>query len=144
MNIKSLLIGGVAAMLTVSTVKAQIYHEEDKEDLRAFMRQGTNDHYIDYINYERLGLTVDDTLSWYENEDWVSKVKEVSWAEFESMQRIDSIEWNDSDWDQQYYFRLECKLKLSSPILISLKCPRNNLSELDISKNIREFSPKDR
>jgi hypothetical protein len=48
-------------LLTVTIASAQNYHEECKEDLRAFLRQGTN--------YEKLGLAVEDTLSWYDNEN---------------------------------------------------------------------------
>ena len=117
----------VVAMLTVCTVKinAQIYHDECKEDLRAFARQE--------INYESLGLTVDDTLSWYQNENWVSKVAIISnynrivWSEFDSKMRIDSIRWN--------FLALEGKFKLRSPVLRYLNLYVNRLSELDVSYN---------
>ena len=129
MYCKSLLIGGVAAILTVSTVKAQIYHEVDKEDLRAVMRQGTN--------WQRLGLTVADTLSWNQNEDWVSKVEGVSWSKFESTQRIDSIEWNGivDPTTMAQTPKIRGSLKLSSPILEYLSCYANDLTKLDVTEN---------
>jgi len=107
----------IATVLTVATVNAQIYHEECKEDLREFMRQETN--------FEKLGLTVADTLSWYDNEDWVGKVEGISWIGTEG--RIERISWRSRE--------LEGKLELSSPVLTRFFCNNNNLSELDVSKN---------
>jgi len=137
MDCKSLLIGGVAAMLTVGTVKAQIYHEVDKEDLRAFMRQGTN--------WQKLGLTVEDTLSWYDDEIWVLKLtfSEVGWDwdETENIQRISDIFWGPTIFTTPIpaftSLNLEGNLKLSSPILWYLHCGQNALTGLDVSKNVK-------
>jgi len=116
---RKILLTIIATFLTVATVKAQIYHEECKEDLREFMRQGTN---------QKLVPTVADTLSWYENEDWVSKVWGLSWTETdETLLRIDSVNWSSA--------QLEGKLKLSSPVMRMLICEWNNLTELDVSNN---------
>ena len=106
-----------------NTATAQIYHEDCKEDLRIFMRQGTN--------FEKLGLTVNDTLSWHDNENWVEFIGAAKWIETESMLRIDSFSCNGSS----LYAPLEGKLKLSSPVLEYLACPDNELTEIDVSDN---------
>ena len=113
---------------SAGALQAQIYHEECKEDLREFMRQETN--------FEKLGLTVTDTLSWYDNEDWVPKIstlaRYVEWTEFEDMLRIGKVWWPGSN----HFLKLAGKLKLSSPVLVELICWTHNLTELDVSKNI--------
>ena len=115
------ILTALAVILAINNLVAQIYHEEDKEDLRIFMRQGAN--------YEKLGLVVSDTTSWYENEEWVEKVKGITWIEAENFYlRIEEIRWN--------YLGLNGKLKFNSPDLYLLCCERNNLIELDLSKNI--------
>ena len=108
-------------ILTATIANSQTYHEECKEDLRAFMRQGTN--------WEKLGLEVSDTLAWYENENWVEKVKGVFWIETEDpILRVSRVHWYNS--------KLEGELKLNSPIITILICESNNLTELDVSNNI--------
>lgn len=134
---------GLVIVITLSIgfvkLQAQIYHEECKEDLRAFMRQGNN--------YEILSLTKQDTATWYENEDWVPKIKHsspyagngISWVKTEdSVLRIKSV-----DWESGYYYSITMpsewltgKLKLRSPVLTTLWIRRNNISELDISDNV--------
>jgi len=45
----------IITTLTTPPLIAQVYHEECKEDLRIFLRQGTN--------FEKLRLSEEDTLS---------------------------------------------------------------------------------
>jgi len=132
----------IATVLTVATVKAEIYHEECKEDLREIMRQGTN--------YEKLGLTFADTLSWYENEDWVAKLVNydlegnpigVNWIETEDKQRIYDIYWHPTIFptDPPTYqpLGLEGKIKFRSPVLLYLNCGFNEtITEVDVSENL--------
>ena len=127
---KILLIGIFAILATsifaTNTATAQIYHEDCKEDLRVFMRQGTN--------HDKLGLTVNDTLSWYDNEDWIVFIGGAKWIETESsMLRIDSFSCDGAS----LYAGLEGKLKLSSPVLEYLYCPNNELTEIDVSNNTK-------
>jgi len=147
----------IATVLTVATVKAEIYHPECKEDLREFMRQGTN--------YEKLGLTVADTLTWYENEDWVGKLTHytygppvpditdtngIIWTETVFNKRIEKIRLQANQIEGNVKFHTPdltelqisnnydlIKLDVSENIKLKyLVCWANSLSELDVSKNI--------
>jgi len=118
----------IATFLTVATVNAQIYHEECKEDLRAIARQGTN--------YQKLGLTVADTLTWYENESWVEKIptssniqfyRGINWVQTESKLRIKEVLLTAG---------FEGKFKFNSPVLEHLELMGNKITELDVSQNI--------
>jgi len=60
----------ISSMLFSGLIKAQIYHEDDKEGLRVFLRQP--------INSSIIGLTPSDTLSWYESEEWVEKISTLT------------------------------------------------------------------
>ena len=128
---KALII--IATFLTVATVNAQVYHEECKEDLREFMRQG-----ISWMgdNYQRLGLTVDDTLTWYENENWIPKVIGLTWVETESKLRIKTVDWHNLHNTNLPAFTLHGDLKLSSPVLTHFVVSSNRLTGLDVSKNV--------
>ncbi|MCL2038794.1 MAG: T9SS type A sorting domain-containing protein [Bacteroidetes bacterium] len=122
--VKVLVIAGLM-ILPATKISAQIYHEECKEDLREFMRQGTN--------YEKLGLSEADTNSWITSEDWVPKVKGVSWYENwlepeDPDLRIYEIHWGNLD--------LEGKIKFYTPILMDMYCNNNKLTEIDVSSNI--------
>ncbi len=111
----------IAMMLSVTNLLAQIYHEEDKEDLRAFMRQGNN--------LGRVWLFAEDSLLWYENEEWVEKVIGITWIETEGfILRIEKINWK--------YLGLEGKLNFRSPVLRGLNCSLNDLTELDVSNSV--------
>ena len=113
------LIIAVFFLTAGNVLNAQIYHEECKEDLREFMRQGTN--------YEKLGLSETDTNSWYADEEWVPKVEGVTWIEtYNFYLRIEEFWWN--------YLDLDGKFKFRSPELIGFGC-NNNLTELDVSSN---------
>ncbi|WP_128331271.1 thiol protease/hemagglutinin PrtT [Apibacter sp. HY039] len=64
------------------------YNKVDKEGLRKVLRQGRN--------LSGLGLTASDTLSWEKSEEWVAKVKGVTWKDSEQGKRISRIYW----WSQ--------------------------------------------
>ncbi len=125
-------------ILTATTLTAQIYHEECKEDLRAFMRQG-NDW---FKNFQALGLTENDTLAWYDNEEWVIKIQDIPyrsymhWIEIDSKLRIDSICWNYKNPFYDIPNSLTGKLKFNSHVLKYLNCGFSLITELDVSKNI--------
>ena len=53
------------SMSSLSTF-SQTYHEDDKEGLRAFLRQSSAE--AGEINAQRLGLTLNDTLNWATSE----------------------------------------------------------------------------
>jgi len=109
-------------ILTAITLSAQTYHDECKEDLRAFLRQGTN--------YEKLGLTTSDTLNWDSTDAWISKISDLIWIVDTSVGilRIDTIEWHNLDLEGSMLFR--------SPLITSLDCSFNDISSLDVSNNI--------
>jgi hypothetical protein len=50
-----------------------------------------------------------------------------------SNQQIKKVDW--SNGDNNYPYKLIGKLEFNSPILDTLICDKNNLSELDISNN---------
>ena len=51
---------------------AQIYNEDDKEGLRAFLAQPSA--LAGKTNGERIGLTPDDMQSWLDNEECIVKI----------------------------------------------------------------------
>ncbi|MGM5631192.1 thiol protease/hemagglutinin PrtT [Apibacter raozihei] len=63
------------------------YHRDDKEELRKIMSQGDN--------YLTLGLSVADTLKWRSSEEWVTKVKGVTWKEGSEGKRISKLNWTE-------------------------------------------------
>ena len=107
-------------MLIATMLTAQTYHEECKEDLRAFLRQGTN--------YEKLGLTTSDTLNWDSTDAWISKILNLIWISDNNILRIDTIEWHNLDLEGSMLFR--------SPLMTNLDCSFNDISSLDVSYNI--------
>jgi hypothetical protein len=64
--------------LYYSTItEAPIYHNDDKEGLRAFLRQPSA--WSGKINAQLLGLEISDTLNWQTQEEWVEKVEGLTW-----------------------------------------------------------------
>ncbi len=67
------MLGGCLPVVT-----AQVYHANDKEALRAFLRQPSA--VAGKCNGEKVGLTPADTVNWTTDENWVSKIVEVDWT----------------------------------------------------------------
>jgi len=127
---------------------AQIYHEDDKEGLRIFLRQPSA--VAGKINAEQLGLQISDTINWHDNENWVSKVYGIIWNDNTPKQLIE-IRWisghlagilNASKWTKLQF--LSCGDNQLTALIISanielqtLWCSNNQLTELDLSKNTK-------
>jgi hypothetical protein len=54
-----------------------IYHEDDKEGLRIFLKQQSEEKGT--LNAELTGLDKEDVRSWYKSESWVEKLTGVTW-----------------------------------------------------------------
>jgi len=118
-------------LVMVLVANAQTYHEDDKEGLRKFLRQPSAIE--GEINALQLGLQLSDTIEWYNNEDWISKIIALFWND-EYPKRLLKIGivalgswgWTDIDiagnLDASGFQELE-----------TLICFNNNLSELDVS-----------
>ena len=154
MRAKILLIS-IALIFTAFYAVAQTYHPDDKEGLRAFLRQSSGITGI--TNGERLGLQINDTLTWKNSEEWVSKVTALEWNN-ESPKRLTGIVSNPgypySGWNNKNFFgdlncnkwtaltRLHCAYNQIKNIDIShctnlkeLHCYHNQLTTLDVSNN---------
>ncbi|PXV66784.1 M6 family metalloprotease-like protein/predicted secreted protein (Por secretion system target) [Dysgonomonas alginatilytica] len=127
-----------------------IYHEDDKEGLRQFLRQPSAE--AGKLNLELVGLTVSDTIAWDLSEDWIEKqyLPEVS------------LVWNTESPRRLVDFYIKA-LKISGSLdcskfaelldlgvygtkvyelnvslnkkLENLYCAGDNLTELDLSNN---------
>ncbi|MCL2167970.1 MAG: cadherin-like beta sandwich domain-containing protein, partial [Lentimicrobiaceae bacterium] len=81
------------SLVIKNTLDPPIYHDDDKEGLRMFLRQPS---FVEgKINGERLGLEISDTLNWHIEEAWVSKVINITWNT-QAPKRIDYIGWSTS------------------------------------------------
>jgi hypothetical protein len=65
----------LSAFCLPNMATAQTYHADDKEALRAFLRQSSAT--AGQSNAQQLGLS--DTSAWYANELWVSQVPNLTW-----------------------------------------------------------------
>ncbi|MCL2511317.1 MAG: leucine-rich repeat protein [Bacteroidales bacterium] len=124
----------------------QIYHEDDKEGLRSFLRQLSAE--ADKINAEQLGLTVSDTLNWQIDEEWVNKIVNLTWNT-EVPKRLTQIGWGDKNLTGTLNASIWKKLEVldcygnqltaielgADMALWRLDCGGNQLTELDVSAN---------
>ena len=88
----------MALILTTISPIAQTYHEDDKERLRMFLRQASEEE--GKINAEQLGLVIADTLNWQTDEEWVAKTANLIWNN-ESPKRLIGISFHsdgNSGW----------------------------------------------
>ena len=74
-------------------VKA-VYHEGDKAGLRQFLLQPSAQ--LGKINAEQVGLHINNTLNWEDNEEWVEKIKGLVWNN-EPQKRLVEIRWTFID-----------------------------------------------
>ncbi|MDU1904969.1 MAG: hypothetical protein E6772_09310 [Dysgonomonas sp.] len=73
----------------IFSVKSQNYHEKEKEVLRTILRQSGDRE----TNFNKLGLSVSDTLNWYTSEAWLSKLHNVKWNNLRPS-RLTEMNWN--------------------------------------------------
>ena len=124
------------------------YHPDDKEGLRAFLRQPSAVE--GKINAQQLGLNVSDTTNWQTDEAWVAKVINLTWND-ETPKRLifvkpfsrslagnlDATKWTALE-------ELNCQNNQITTLNISgcmelrvLACDRNELSTLNLSGLIK-------
>ena len=105
---------------------AQIYNEDDKEGLRAFLRQPA--FQIGSTNFQRLGLWYQDTINWLTDEGWINKMSgSLTWNQ-ETPKRLIKINWS------VLYLagNLDCRKWTA---LIYLYCPHSFIKTIDLSNN---------
>ena len=148
---KGLFIFMTVMLLGVTSAWAQTYNENDKEGLRAFLRQPSAE--ANQINAERLGLQIADTLDWQNSETWVANVLNLTWNN-DSPKRLIRISdgypygWSygkklagtldASKWTEltnlNFWLNEVTELIVSANTkLTDLKCNQNLLTELDVS-----------
>ncbi len=141
----------VVAMLSHSSVIAQLYNESDKEVLRKFGRKPSA--VPGKLNIDRMwrsGVPID-TGSWYSNEMWVNNIDGITW-DGASPKHILRIEWSNYHGDKladsidftgcDYldYFRCSgneitgINVK-NNPRLTTIYCGINKLKYLDVTHN---------
>ena len=145
MNDKFLCVAFLCVLI-MSCTNAQKYHEDDKEGLRAFLRQPS---IMDgKLNVEQTGLTIGDTLDWQNSESWVQKIEGLVWND-KSPKRLTEIEWTFRYLGGNLDARLWRDLTVldclsneltainvrSNKMLTALQCTDNQLTALDVSKN---------
>ena len=123
----------LSAFLPLAT-QAQIYHEDDKEGLRNFLRQPSAQ--AGKINAEQLGLTLFDTTTWNANENWVSKVQYLTWNNDNPKRLTHTFSYNTYDSMLGWHSKnLAGTLDATKWIALTvLYCFGNSqLTELDVS-----------
>jgi len=100
LKLAALLLCGLLLFAPATSAQAQTYHPDDKEGLRAFLRQPSA--VAGKINAQQLGLTIADTLNWQTNEDWVPKIYSLAWNNYTPKRLIsigdaDNLGWLDCD-----------------------------------------------
>jgi hypothetical protein len=114
----------------------QTYHVDDKEGLRAFLRQPAA--ITGEINAQQLGLQINDTLNWLTQEDWVSKVIGLMWNE-NTPKRLVTIGYSlDYEWQ---YKNLSGNLNCNYwSELTHLYCNYNQIKTIDAGNNVSLIS----
>jgi hypothetical protein len=106
----------------------EIYHEDDKEGLRMFLRQPSE--YEWEINAERVGLQISDTLNWLTDEGWVAKVVELDWNN-DTPKRLIGIGMGSWGWfDKKLSGNLDCSKWIA---LREIYAMINKIKSLNIS-----------
>ena len=130
----------------ISIQRIKIYHSEDKDGLRIFLRQPSAQ--TNTINAEQLGLQISDTIDWQTDETWISKIEGLTWNN-ETPKRLIQISCigkhlagtlNTSKWIA--LTNLSCPINQLTNLDVSnctaltyLVCEDNQLTNLDVSKN---------
>lgn len=69
------------------------YKQSELSQLKNFLRQGSgNDR-----NFLKLGLTVNDTLTWETSDAWVKKISGAIWTTDNETAQIESIDWSQKN-----------------------------------------------
>ena len=128
------------------TIKAQNYHPNDLEGLRAFLRQPSAVEGI--INAQFLGLTISDTTHWTTNppEFWVHKISVAYWNEdspkrlrsFNCYSRqlagiLDCSKWTALEYSDCYDNKLTALNVSNCRVLRVLRCDGSGIKTLDLS-----------
>ena len=134
-----ILTVSITLLFAAISATAQIYHEDDKEGLRVFLRQPSAE--AGKINAEQLGLQISDTLDWQNDEEWVSKFEKLTWNE-ETPKRLTATGRYDSDYEPDDLFygwdgsNLAGTLNASKwTKLQTLFCENNQLIALNLNAN---------
>jgi len=146
------LLFGLLWFAAATPAQAQTYHPDDKEGLRAFLRQPSD--VAGQINAQRLGLTLADTANWQTNEGWVSKIYNLVWnnatpKRLISIGNAENFGWfscnlagclDAKKWKfiENMYFsgnRLTALNVEGCKELKNLWCPASSLTALDVSTN---------
>ena len=107
------------------SASAPAFLESDKEGLRIFLRQQSDDQ----TNAERLGLSRSDMENWEPNEQWLSKIEGLTWSD-NAPKRLIEVNWSKK--------KLEGTLDASKwSELTDLYCSENQLTALDVSTNTK-------
>lgn len=70
------------------------YSQTEINQLIEFLKQPSAVYANDgTYNYEQLGLTVTDTIGWKQSYDWVLKLQNVDWEEFDGVMYLAHIDW---------------------------------------------------
>jgi len=125
LNFVTILFLGLLLFVSAVSAQAQTYHPDDKEGLRAFLRQPSAE--AGKINAQWLGVTLADTANWQTNEGWVTKIPGLVWNNA-TPKRLTEI---GNDW---------CACELAGyldakkwKMLETLYCDGNQLTALDVS-----------
>jgi len=157
MFIRSKIIVCILFVYTTISAASQIYHEDDKEGLRAFLRQPSAE--TGKINAQQLGLQLSDTLDWKIQEEWVTKVIALTWNEETPKRLIEAgnerapiffDNWelkklagnlNCNKWTD--LTKLYCSYNYLTALdikdciaLKTLRCESNQIITLDVSNNL--------
>lgn len=122
-----------------SDIYSQSYNENDKDGLRAFLRQQSANTNI--TNFESLGFSQADTINWNSSEEWLTLLQEpkagayIDWAwDMSSPSRLTRLELKSfDDTNTQLAGFLDCKFFAD---LEYLDCSNSQISTLNISENI--------
>lgn len=132
------------------TCFAQTFHEDDKEGLRNFLRQPSaveGKSHLDLINEYRTGNLIDST-TWYQNEEWVTKVNpnwndevqfRVEWStESDKPKRLTELTMETHWMGGRYPCYFAENIDLSNfTELTYLKIRASAIKTIDLSKNTK-------
>jgi hypothetical protein len=123
-----------------------IYHEDDKEGLRMFLRQPSAED--GKTNGEQLGLQRSDMEEWENNEEWVKKIVGLVWSNKSPKRLCKILGWEHfHSSDGLFYTYFWSNKKLSGSLdankwteLTDLVCCHNKLTELKIIHNTKLYN----
>lgn len=127
---KNIILFLILSFITCYSI-GQTYHTDDKEGLRAFLRQQAP--ITGEINAQQLGLQLSDTLNWHTEETWVSKIAGLTWNESSPKRLITIGCYPNYEWQHKNLSgNLNCNCWNE---LIRLNCDYNQIQTIDASNN---------